>query len=482
MKNLVSPILLSGFNSFLERQTGLCFSEDKWPQFQKGIASAAEDFGFNDPSKCIQWLMDSPLSKEQVEILAGHLTVGESFFFRCQKSFDLLETLILPQLIRDRSKAEKKIRIWSAACSSGEEAYSIAMLLDRNKKNLQGFDTLILATDINRTALRKAKQGIYREWSFRGMPEDYKTDYFDEREKGLYEIHSSLKEKVVFDYLNLVENRPPALLDNTDGMDVIFCRNALIYFSPSMAQKVLRNLIDCLKPGGWLVLSSTESFKVNEAGLSRKHIPGAPIYRKTEKNVPMPKIAAQAMPGKRSLDPAKKCKYEEALEYYHQGFYMKTVEVLGSILSQPHENAMPEADRQYMLLARAFSRMGKMGEAERWCRKAIKIDRHNIQYRYLLATFLMDRGNLKDAAISLKQCLYIDEGFVPALFSLGNIAHMERNEDEAIRYFDKTLSLLDSYDNDFPVVDFDGVVIEGLTVKRMKELIGMMKGKISLNK
>lgn len=170
---MISNLLLAEFNQFLAAHTGLYFGKEKDKQLLKGTAEAAKEFGFKDPAKCIQWLMSTHLSKEQIEILGSYLTVGETYFFREQKSFEVLETKILPELIRSRNTGDangRRLRIWSAACSSGEEAYSIAVVLDKKKEELKDFNTLILATDINRKALKKARQGIYSEWSFRGIP------------------------------------------------------------------------------------------------------------------------------------------------------------------------------------------------------------------------------------------------------------------------------------------------------------------------
>ncbi|MCP4146837.1 MAG: chemotaxis protein CheR, partial [bacterium] len=167
MSPAISDLLLSSFSSFLTRKAGITFEKGRWRQFRKGIEAASLEFGFSDPANCIKWLMSSDLSREQLELLASHLTIIETYFFREKKSFDALENKILPQLIQTLPREKKRLRIWSAACSTGEEPYTISMILNKKKEALEDVSTLILATDINREALDKARKGIYREWSFR---------------------------------------------------------------------------------------------------------------------------------------------------------------------------------------------------------------------------------------------------------------------------------------------------------------------------
>ncbi len=174
----ISDLLLYGFSSFLTRKAGITFEKERWHQFRKGIEAASLEFGFSAPANCIKWLMSSELSREQLETLASHLTIIETYFFREKKSFDAFENKILPQLIQALSGEKKRVRIWSAACSSGEEPYTIAMILDKKKEALENVSTLILATDINREALDKARKGIYREWSFRTISPLLKEKHF----------------------------------------------------------------------------------------------------------------------------------------------------------------------------------------------------------------------------------------------------------------------------------------------------------------
>lgn len=501
---MIPDLLLAEFNQFLAAHTGLYFaSKEQKKQLLKGMEKAAGEFGFKDPAKCIQWLMAAHLSKEQIEILASHLTVGETYFFREQKSFEILETKILPELIRSRDTGEtngRRLRIWSAACSSGEEAYSIAVLLDKMKEQLKDFNILILATDINRKALSRAGQGIYNEWSFRAAPGWIKDRYFSRERQDQYKIRPQIRDMVAFDYLNLVEDACPSLLNNTNGMNIIFCRNVLMYFSRETAQKVVKNLSRCLVIGGWLIVSPTDAFHISDPGLLRVDIPGAPVYQKVpvpaaSKSITVPAAAVepfqplppvptpqhrrieQPISGKEEIKKPVKSGYEKAFQLYRQGFYMEAIRLLKSLLRNPASapliNGNYSEDNLYELLARCHANLGKLEKAEKWCRNAIETAKLKPQYRFLLASIQLEQGKTGEAVVSLKQSLYLNQDYIPAYFTLGHIALQKQNYADANRYFDNTLSLLAGIDANEPVMEME----EGLTAGRMKEIIKIMKEK-----
>src|SRR3989304_7675164 len=141
--------LLSRLSDFLESQMGLHFPRERWRDLERGIAAASKGSGYAEAESYIHWLLSAPLMRTQIEGLASHLTVGETYFFREQRSLDILEQQILPELLRARAQSEKHVRIWSAGCCSGEEPYSIAMVVDGLIPDLDQWNLTILATAIN---------------------------------------------------------------------------------------------------------------------------------------------------------------------------------------------------------------------------------------------------------------------------------------------------------------------------------------------
>src|SRR2546428_1703787 len=163
----ISEDLLWQVNEKLAAQMGLHFPKERWSDLARGIGAAAEQFDFQNVESFVRWLVVSALTRAQLETLASHLTVGETYFFRERKSLEILEENILPELIRTRRGTDQRIRIWSAGCCTGEEPYTIAILLDRLLPDIRDWQITITATDINPCFLKKASDGLYSEWSFR---------------------------------------------------------------------------------------------------------------------------------------------------------------------------------------------------------------------------------------------------------------------------------------------------------------------------
>jgi chemotaxis protein methyltransferase CheR len=214
-----STPLAEDFRRFVADQLGLNFPPERLDDLMRGVASACPELGFNGPAQCMAGLMSGPLNREQAEVLASHLTVGETYFFREASSFETLEREILPEMIRLRRDGQKTLRIWCAGCATGEEPYSVAMLLDYRFPELRDWHVSILGTDINPGFLKKASSGLYTEWSFRQTPDWAKTTFFKEVSGGTFELAPHIRRQVTFAYLNLAEDVYPAVLNNTNAID-----------------------------------------------------------------------------------------------------------------------------------------------------------------------------------------------------------------------------------------------------------------------
>ncbi len=181
------------------------------------------------------------------------MTTNESFFFRDNTPFDLFKDKVLPELIK-RNAQTKKIKIWCAAASTGQEPYSIAMIVKEMGAKLEGWDIEIFGTDLSNKVLEKAKVGLYSQFEVqRGMPIKYLMKHFAQVGE-MWQISEELKGMVKF--------KPMNLLDNYMGFhnyDVVFCRNVLIYFEPDMKTKVLEKVRKAMKPDGTLFLGAAET-------------------------------------------------------------------------------------------------------------------------------------------------------------------------------------------------------------------------------
>ena len=498
---MVLEIPLSQLSDLVAVWTGLRFPRERWNDLQRGISAAAREFGFDDARACLDWLLSSSLTREQIEILASHITVGETYFFRDEKSFRVLEEHVLPELVASRRGGEQRLRIWSAGCATGEEAYSIAIILSKLLPDPAYWNVTILGTDINTRFLHKASLGIYGQWSFRGCPQWVREKYFKKTKEDRFEIAPDIKKMVMFFHHNLAEDSYPSLLNKTNAMDVIFCRNVLMYFAPEQATKVIQGFYDCLTDGGWLSVSPSEASPVLFPQFTPANYPGVFFLRKDSRksstsgvsiranappwtipeamNMPLQSIAATSeikpefcLPLESGITPARKTEepeppkpdsatQEQALALYEQGRYSEAKERVIELISNNR------ADSEAMaLLARIYANRGELTEALDCCRKAISVDKLNPAYHYLLATVLQEQKQFEEASLSLRRALYIDQGFVPAHFALGNLSLQRRKFRESRKHFQNALSLLGAYKPEDILPE-----AEGMTAGRLMEII-----------
>ncbi|TAL18541.1 chemotaxis protein CheR [bacterium] len=456
---------------------GLHFPRSKWPALEQGLACAARELGFGGPGEFAKWFISAPPSRETTETVASHLTVGETYFLREMRCFEILEQEIIPEILRNRRGGEQRLRIWSAGCATGEEPYSVAIMLHRMREALKGWEVSILATDINRRALKKAGEGVYTEWSFRSPPKGFREHYFSRTGNGLYELSPHIKKMVNFAWLNLAEDIYPSLAGDTNAMDVILCRNVLMYFEPELAKRVVDRLRLCLVDGGWLVVSPCEGSGTLSDRFAAVNFPGAILYRKTgcvpqkrEPKTPAPVTplpdrwppaprAAPAPPpkGKKphppaAVPPPPPSPCETALSLYEQGLYGKAAEVLSLHLSKNGGDAPALA-----LLSRILANEGKLSEALKLSGKAIAADKMSAGLHYLRAVILQETGAAEEAGAELGRALYLDQEFVLAHFSLGNLALRLGKAKEARRHFGNALRLLRKYRLDEILPESEGI-------------------------
>jgi chemotaxis protein methyltransferase CheR len=435
---------------------GLSFPQERWADLERGILSAAPDLSFPSSEPFIQQLLSMSLSRSQIEILASHLTVGETYFYRDSKAFEALEERVLPELIRAREKSEKRLRIWSAGCCTGEEAYSIAIAVSRVLPDPKDWNLTILATDVNPRFLRKASKGLYGEWSFRSCPAWVRGGYFTRTEADLFQLSPDIMGMVRFAYVNLAEDTYPSLINGTNAMDLIFCRNVLMYFTSDRMRKVVTNFHQALIDGGWLFVSPSEASHVLFPQFVIETDKGTILYRKEE---------GRSRPAEVSEGEAPASAEEPSW---------------GAVPESTRENPLPPSPQpgegdgaggrkpveSMALLARVYANQGKLAEAREWCEKAVAVDRLDPGLHYLRAMILQEQGKVDEAIVSLNRALYLDQNFALAHFSLGSLEKLIGKQKEAVRHFKITLSILGAYTRDEIVP-----ASEGMTAARLREIV-----------
>lgn len=218
-----------------------------------------------------------------LEGLTGRLTVGESYFFRNEHHFRALREHVLPHILREKA-VSRELRIWSAGCSTGEEPYSVAIVLDQLLGADDSWRVSILGTDLNPDYLARAREGRYRLWSFRQCDLHKNQNYFHQ-EGDEYQLAPHIRDRVRFSYLNLVKDVYPSVMTGTTGLDLVLFRNVAIYLKPEVTAAILTRFRQVLRPGGWLLLGETEVSTAPVQGFEARCFDQATFYR-TRSNPP----------------------------------------------------------------------------------------------------------------------------------------------------------------------------------------------------
>jgi chemotaxis protein methyltransferase CheR len=424
-------------SELVAERIGLHFPNERLADLHRGLAGAAAEFGFDDVETCADWLLCAPLTRTQLQVLANHLTIGETYFFRDKKTFDVLASRVLPDLIHARRGREQRLRLWSAACCSGEEAYSLAILLHQLLPDLADWRVTILATDINARFLRKAIEGSYGEWSFRDVPSGLKERYFHPTRNAQHVIRPDIKKLVTFEHLNLAEDAYPSLTTGTNAMDVIFCRNVLMYFTPPQAMKVIGNLYRALMDGGWLAVSPSEASQAFFTQFVTLNYPGVILYQKNGSG-PRTHSPPAPLPETPLLAEFHPASFAPAASLHEQA---RSGEAADSMLAS-FEGQQREPGAAFSQMARALANQGRLAEALACCDRWIAADKMDAAGHYLRAVVLLEHGHQDDARGALQRVLYLEPTFVLAHFALGSLARSRDRHDEADKHFANTLDLL----------------------------------------
>jgi chemotaxis protein methyltransferase CheR len=272
---LLKPAELQRLCAFLYRETGMLFGESKRYYIERRLADRLAATGAGDFTSYFGWLR---ADAEEREALINAFTVNETYFYREEHQLACLSRSLLPDLIANRRPGDK-IRIWSAPCSTGEEAYSIAIWLLENWRLVDAYNIEIVGSDIDTRVLEAAREGLFGERSLSRLSPQLIEAYFGPARSHGREIIQDLKESVTFTQANLIDG--PGLA--AQGIfDVIFCRNVLIYFDDESRLVAARNLYDRLAPGGYLCLGHTESMSRISDRFAVRRFENAIVFQRPE--------------------------------------------------------------------------------------------------------------------------------------------------------------------------------------------------------
>ncbi|HUQ08709.1 MAG TPA: CheR family methyltransferase [Steroidobacteraceae bacterium] len=479
-------------SELIAARTGLHFPPERRADLKRALGEAAPEFGCRDGDDCANWLLASPPSREELRKLARHLTIGETYFFRERPSFNALASHVLPLLIHRKRAGDRRLRLWSAACSTGEEAYSLAMLVQQVLPDWRDWNIRILGTDLNPHSLRKAEAGIYGEWSFRDCPGDLRERFFSPVGDRRHRVRAELRAMVTFGELNLAQDAFPSLNNDTHAMDLILCRNLLIYFTPNHARRLIGNLRQALVDDGWLIVSPSECSQALFGGFTAVNFPGSVLYRKREPNdvartaepaflsadaLPLPLSASLSdlqasemlsLPLHPAGPPAARVDFVAELaaaeDAFARGEYADAADRLRPVLSVPADGDVKL--RALGMLTRALANQGVLDEALRVSVRWIAADKLDAAAHYLHAMVLQELGDRAQSRAALQCAVYLQPEFTLAHFALGNHARAEARVAEARRHFANAARLLAGLPADSTLPES-----AGLTAGRLREII-----------
>ncbi|WP_234696732.1 CheR family methyltransferase [Candidatus Kryptobacter tengchongensis] len=246
--------------NFISQLTGIFFPDSKRYFVESRVRPRIEFLGLKSFTDYLMYLKFSPLRKEELEILFRLITINETYFFRDELQFKVIEEAILPEIIESKPRnGFRTLRIWSAGCSTGEEAYTIAMIfLEKIKPRFPDLKVEIIGTDINTAVLEIAKRGIYKQYSMRYVPEDYIRKYFKILNGEEFHLVEEVKKLVRFTQVNLMDKFQMVMMRN---FDLVLLRNVLIYFDENARREVVSMVYDSMNRGGYLVVGYSETLR-----------------------------------------------------------------------------------------------------------------------------------------------------------------------------------------------------------------------------
>ncbi len=477
------------FSKLLLDRCGLYFSENRRSEleYRLGMAFSASTCASLDEFYAL--LQDPTIGAVEMDTLINSATVSETHFFRDAAQFDALYYHVLPRII-ERKRSIRTLRIWSAGCASGEEPYSIALLLRELIPDIDNWSITILGTDINTASLDRARAGVYGSWAFREERAIGTRSRYFRQSGNRFELDPEVRSMVLFKKLNLVEPCYPSFETNTSMMDMILCRNVTIYFNEMITRWVVDRFYDALVEGGWLVVGHSEPsleiyrrFRVRNfpdsilyqrmpettslhwppaspSAAYPVHIPPPPVF--TTNSSPAPALTAGLVPPADPIPPAsevissqaKENPIEHARELLEYGRANDALALLKGLAV-----GGPASSEVFYLLGQTHADLGNLQEAEMWCIKALEADHLSLNAFYTLSLVYQHKGKLGQAIDFMKKVVYIDRNYILGHYGLANLYHDSGLVPQAQKSLDNTLKLLSGKPEDQVIPDSRGVMV-----------------------
>jgi chemotaxis protein methyltransferase CheR len=426
----IPPALITRARSLLAERLGLDCPEHRLTDLEAALVEGVRRARLRSPEAFLARLVALPGDAREWTHLAQRLTVGETYFFRDRACFDALERHVLPALAAARrAQGGGRLSVWSAGCSTGEEAYSLAMLLDQLFPETARWPPGVLGTDVNPASLEAARGAVYRPWALRDTPLPMRDRYFVRRDGG-YEVVPEICSRVQFASLNVVVNEPPA---SAVPVDLLLCRNLLMYLSRPAAERAVERLRSALAPDGWLVVAAAEAWAESFRPLVPVNFPGTILFT-SEASArrlgmpPPPEVVTRRGPAPAVAAHTDRRERPDA-----------TARRRASAPS--HELAKEPTHAAALSRVRELADRGELDEALRVGQSLAKRSRLDPAVHLLLSAIQQERGDLAQAQAALRRALYLDPDCVEAHAALGHILMRRGETRRARRHFETAARL-----------------------------------------
>ncbi len=456
----------------VQQRTGISIQDHQLKKLHQILNNACQHFSYPNPNAYLRALQADNTQSAEFEYLIAGITVGESYFFRDELQMSFIRDTYLPQLIQERRETgDLTLRIWSAGCAAGQELYSMAIMLHELLPDIADWNLRLLGTDINTDALALAMKARYSKWSLRAINEWQKKRYFSKAQND-FDLDSQIRDMCRFIYLNLSDDSYPSILNDTHTIDLILCRNVLIYFQREEIDSVLEKMRDCLRDdclrdNGILMLGAADTFDFSIPELTLHNRGHVHYYRKAitdtynlsqfvlsetgdvealwrddQEHEPV-KVAAVTAE-KQVLDA------EAAIELIRQGEWQTLIDT--TMIVDVSDNALLSQYR-----AKALANLGRLDEAAECCQQAISLDSTDKHSYFIYGLVLQELEQIPEAEQAFKRALYLDQFFVEAQYTLGTLLIRSGQLKAGMKALENALHEVEQGDPDRIIHDTSGV-------------------------
>jgi chemotaxis protein methyltransferase CheR len=515
MKNILplSPEHSMLFQELIIEVSGLRFEESRNQSLHLALWQRLQHRGYDSYQEYYNLLKFHPEGRLEIRELLDLITIGETYFFRNKAQFNVLMRFVLPEIIRRKVESgDRCIRAWSAGCSRGDEAYSIAIAIMEVLPSYSEWNISILGTDINRNGLTCSEEAIYVQKDIGHLEKEYLDKYFNIR-GSTYLLKEDVKALVRFEYHNLAKD--PFVHESIQNLDILFCRNVIIYFDAHTTQRVIENFHNCLAKDGYLFLGHTETLWEITNKFERVEFPQTFIYKKTlnppqedplkpfmaipdveieDLTLSMPPAPApnQSRPWRDSGAALHPNGSEPAFEAWREKGRTQpetsasSVESLvqkgtpsSSYFDPTSADNLTAQDKNnflsYLTKAKTLANEAKYKEAADILGKIIEVDNLSVEAYYLLGVLSYKSGNLKEAETQFRKVIYVTPDSILAYFNLGNMYLYQRKFSAAAREFKNAIRLLEKRPKDEQVKFCEDFTVEFLLRACRNNLIQISK-------